>query len=94
MDRVLAAKLINMKNLSIADQMNACIKHANRKGLSIDSVNIYRADRLDNHNVIMYVGGERVNEQGLQCHSYISVAVLINAKNNTLIGAANESTWN
>lgn len=94
MERALTAKLITMKNLSIADQMNACIKHANRKGLSIDSVTISHPDRLDNHNVIMNIGGERVNEQGLQCHSYISVAVLINMKNNTFIGSSNESTWN
>lgn len=83
-----------MKILSITDQMNACIKHANRNGLSIDSVSVQGSDRLNNHNVIMYVGGARVDEQGLAGHSYISVAVLINVKNKTFIGSVNESTWN
>lgn len=82
-----------MKSLTVKEQMNACIKHANRNGLSIDSVDIQPGGG-DNHQVIMYVGGERVNEQGLQCHSYISVAVLINIKNNTFIGSGRESTWN
>jgi hypothetical protein len=81
-----------MKALSIAEQMNACIKHANRNGLSIDSVDVY-PNGSANHQVIMYVGGERV-DNGLSCHMYISVAVLVNIKANTFIGAANESTWN
>lgn len=82
-----------MKALSVQEQMNACIKHANRNGLSIDSVNIYPHGDA-NHQVIMNVGGDRVNEQGLECHSYISVAVLVNIKNRTFIAAASESIWN
>ncbi len=82
-----------MKALSITEQMNACIKHANRTGQSIDSVTIDQNGRA-NHQVIMYIGGDRKDEQGRSCHAYISVAVLINVKNREFEGCANESTWN
>lgn len=73
-----------MKLLSITDQMNACIKHANRNNLPIHWVKIYQNKPLDNHNVIMTVGDIRDG------HPYISVAVLVNMKKEQ---HCNESTW-
>lgn len=73
-----------MKILSIAEQMNACIKHANRNQLPIHHVEIYHNKPLDNHNVIVIVGDIRTG------HPYISVAVLINMKKEY---CCNESTW-
>lgn len=73
-----------MKILSIAEQMNACIKHANRNSLPIHNVEVYTNQPLDNHNVIMTVGDLRSGRP------YISVAVLVNMRQEH---CANESTW-
>lgn len=80
-----------MKSLSIAEQMNACIKHANRNGLSIDNVNVYPQGK-PNHQVIMDIGAKQYPKNG-SIH-FISVAILANIKNGTFHQPANESTWN
>lgn len=72
-----------MKALSIEQQMNACIKHANRNNLKIHNVEI-RPNYSANHNVIMTVGDLTDGRP------YISVAVLINMKKEH---CCNESTW-
>lgn len=84
-DRPLAAKNIIMKLLTEIEQINACLKHANRKGLTID--HFERQPRGgDNHTVIAWLPDEPDGRP------YFSVAILINVKNDTFIGC-NESTW-
>lgn len=63
-----------MRIYSISEQINACIKHANRNKLPIHHLDVYANRPLDNHNVIMTVGNLRTG------HPYISLAVLINIR--------------
>lgn len=83
-----------MKSLTIAEQMNACIAHANRNNKSIDSVEIYLHGE-PNHQVIVNIGGNRRQPDGTNGHQYISVAVLMNASRRRKGEhcGANETTW-
>ena len=80
------AKAIIMKALNEIQQINACLKHANRNGLRIERFEIQPRGG-DNHTVIA-----RLPQSEDGGYVYFSIATLINMKNNTFYGC-NESTW-
>lgn len=75
-----------MKSLTVMEQVNACLKHANRNGQTITRFDMQPGGG-DNHQVIAHLPQEKSGG-----YPYFSVAVLINLKNNTFYGC-NESTW-